>query len=66
MHRNERGGISYDKQDQCYRCAFQSGKEICPLLEALAAGVVYIADDGFSVKDCGFYERRKLEVVKPY
>ena len=58
------GSIHIEKTDQCYTCEHFRREVNCPLLEALALGVVEL-DGEMTVENCGFYERyeRHLKVV---
>ena len=59
------GSIHIEKTDQCYTCEHFRKTVNCPLLEALALGVVDLAGD-MTVENCGFFERyeRHLKVLK--
>ena len=58
------GSIHIEKSDQCYTCEHFRRGVSCPLLEALALGVVELTSE-ISVENCGFYKRfdRHLRVI---
>ncbi|HEY9745723.1 MAG TPA: hypothetical protein V6C99_05850 [Oculatellaceae cyanobacterium] len=58
------GHIHIEEDDQCYNCEYFVKGVMCPLLEALAAGVAHLEGDVL-VKNCGFYVefKRHLHVV---
>lgn len=57
--------VHIEEDDQCYTCEHFCKGVVCPLLEALAAGVAHL-DGDVLVKNCGFYIefKRSLKVVK--
>jgi len=57
--------VYIEDDDQCLTCENYSRGVACPLLEALASGVVYL-EDSLTVTNCGFYKefKRTLKVVK--
>lgn len=57
--------VHIEKTDQCYTCEFFAKGVQCPLLEALAVGVVELTGE-MTVQNCGFYSKfeRKLRVVE--
>lgn len=56
--------IHIEKTDQCYTCEHFMKSVQCPLLEALALGVVELTGD-VTVQNCSFYKeyKRHLRVV---
>jgi hypothetical protein len=60
------GSIHIEDDDQCYSCEYFLKGVTCPLLEALALGVVNL-DGDVQVKNCGFYKKfqRTLYLVDP-
>lgn len=58
--------VYIEDEDQCITCENYSRGVACPLIEALAQGVVFL-EDNMTVKNCGFYKefKRTLRVVKP-
>ncbi len=59
------GQVHIEEDDQCYTCEhFLKGVQ-CPLLEALAEGVVEL-DEDITVKNCGFYKQfhRHLRLIE--
>ncbi len=58
--------IHIEKTDQCYTCEYFMKSVMCPLLEALALGVVELNGD-MTVQNCSFYKQftRHLRVVEP-
>jgi hypothetical protein len=61
----EDGNLFIETQDQCYTCKHLKGKKLCPLIDAISAGVVALSDD-ICVNDCGLYAAtsRHLKIVK--
>ncbi|MBX2861454.1 MAG: hypothetical protein KTR14_09465 [Vampirovibrio sp.] len=59
------GTIHIEKDDQCFTCEHFAKGVSCPLLEAMAVGVVQLQQD-ITVKNCGFYKefKRHLSVVE--
>ncbi len=59
------GSIHIEEDDQCFSCKFYLKGVSCPLLEALALGVVELQSD-MTVQNCGFYEKfeRKLRLLE--
>jgi hypothetical protein len=57
--------IHIEKTDQCYTCEHFLKGVMCPLLEALALGVVELTGD-VNVQNCGFYKQfsRHLRVIE--
>ncbi len=57
--------IHIEKTDQCYTCEHFLKGVMCPLLEALALGVVELSED-VTVQNCGFYRQfaRHLRVIE--
>jgi hypothetical protein len=57
--------IHIEKTDQCYTCEHFIKNVTCPLLEALALGVVELTGD-MTVQNCSFYKRfsRHLRVIE--
>ena len=53
-----------EEEDQCYTCEHFLRGVRCPLLEALAFGVVTL-DSDMVVRNCGFYKvfKRRLQLV---
>jgi hypothetical protein len=60
------GSVHIEEDDQCYSCEYFLKGVQCPLLEALALGVVSL-DGDVQVKNCGFYKKfvRSLYLVDP-
>lgn len=58
------GSIHIEEDDQCYSCEYFLKGVSCPLLEALALGVVNLEGD-IMVRNCGFYKefKRNLTLV---
>lgn len=52
------GKVHIEEDDQCYSCQYVKQGTLCPLLEALAAGVAQLNSD-VMVKNCGFYVKFK-------
>ncbi|MBY0450061.1 MAG: hypothetical protein K2X01_05485 [Cyanobacteria bacterium] len=59
------GCIHIETEDQCYSCEYFVKGVSCPLLEALALGVVELNGE-IEVKNCGFYKefKRKLRLLE--
>jgi len=53
MYIDGEGLVTVDQADQCYRC--DNLKE-CPLAHALAEGMVLMAFEDITVKNCGLYQ----------
>lgn len=62
----DNGNIFIEEDDQCITCANMQKGVACPLLHALAQGVVFI-EDSLCVSNCGFYQKfeRHLRLVVP-
>ncbi|MBY0402722.1 MAG: hypothetical protein K2X66_02405 [Cyanobacteria bacterium] len=60
------GTIHIEEEDQCYSCEYFLKGVTCPLLEALALGVVNLEGDVL-VRNCGFFKqfKRTLHLVEP-
>lgn len=58
------GSVHVEKEDQCITCKNFTEGVACPLLQALAMGLVTL-DGTLYVTNCGFYEEfvRKLKLV---
>lgn len=58
------GSVHVEKDDQCMTCKNFAEGVACPLLQALAMGVVTL-DGTLYVTNCGFYEEfvRHLKLV---
>jgi hypothetical protein len=58
--------VHIEEDDQCYSCEYFMKGVVCPLLEALAQGVVELQGD-IVVRNCGFYVKfeRHLRLVDP-
>jgi hypothetical protein len=56
--------VHIEETDQCFTCTHFVRGVTCPLLEALATGVVILQDD-VGVQNCGFYQKhvRHLTVM---
>jgi hypothetical protein len=56
--------VHIEKTDQCYTCEFFMKGVVCPLLEALALGVVELTGE-VTVQNCSFYKefKRHLRVI---
>lgn len=59
------GSVHVEKEDQCMTCKNFAEGVACPLLQALAMGLVSL-EGTLYVQNCGFYEEfvRKLKLVK--
>ncbi len=59
------GCVHIENDDQCYSCKHYLKGVSCPLLEALALGVVTL-DSDIQVNNCGFYTKfeRRLKIVE--
>jgi hypothetical protein len=57
--------IHIEKSDQCYTCEHFMKGVMCPLLEALALGIVELNGE-MTVQNCGFYRQfsRHLRVIE--
>jgi uncharacterized membrane protein YqhA len=57
--------VHVEKEDQCMTCKNFAEGVACPLLQALAMGLVTL-DGTLYVVNCGFYEEfvRRLKLVK--
>lgn len=68
MYVDEKGVLHAEEDDQCYTCRYSEGKKPCPLVEALAYGLVSIATESedLTVSDCTFYKEKNkhLRIVK--
>jgi hypothetical protein len=62
----EEGSLYFEEEDQCMDCKHSRSGTICPLLEAIYAGVVYLREEGFAVKNCDFFQKfeNPLKLVK--
>ncbi len=62
----ENGNITIEDDDQCITCENLQKGIACPLVQALAEGVVFI-EDSLNVSNCGFYKKfeRHLRLVIP-
>ncbi|MGE0201222.1 MAG: hypothetical protein AB7P76_09660 [Candidatus Melainabacteria bacterium] len=60
------GQVHVEEDDQCFTCEHFLKGVACPLLEALAEGVVGLSED-ILVTNCGFYKqfKRHLTLVEP-
>ena len=60
------GSVHVEKEDQCMTCKNFAEGVACPLLQALAMGLVSL-DGTLYVRNCGFYEEfvRRLKLVAP-
>ena len=58
------GSVHVEKEDQCITCKNFAQGVACPLLQALAMGVVTL-EGTLYVTNCGFYEEfvRRLKLV---
>ena len=58
--------ICIEEDDKCIDCENLQKGIACPLLQALAQGVVFI-EDSLCVRNCGFYKKfeRHLKLVIP-
>lgn len=58
------GCVHIEEDDQCFTCEYYLKGVSCPLLEALAMGVVELQSE-ILVRNCGFYKKfeRHLKVV---
>ena len=59
------GNVHIEDDDQCFSCEYIHKSITCPLMEALAMGIVELDGQVF-VTNCGFYKKfeRHLRVVK--
>jgi len=59
------GSVHVEKEDQCMTCKNFAEGVACPLLQALAMGLVTL-EGTLYVTNCGFYEEfvRRLKLVK--
>lgn len=59
------GSVHVEKEDQCMTCKNFAEGVACPLLQALAMGLVTL-EGTLNVSNCGFYEEfvRRLKLVK--
>lgn len=59
------GCVHIEEDDQCFTCEYYLKGVSCPLLEALAMGVVELQSE-ILVRNCGFYQKfeRHLKVVE--
>lgn len=61
------GSVMIEDEDQCLTCEYFMKSVMCPLIEALAVGVVEMTDpdEGYMVRNCGFYVQfeRHLRLV---
>lgn len=53
--------IHIEKTDQCYTCEFFLTATVCPLLEALALGMVSLNGD-VHVTNCRFYREKAVHL----
>ncbi len=61
----DKGKVFIEDDDQCMNCKNYANGVDCPLLTALALGVVYL-EDTLTVTNCGFFQKfeRSLHLVK--
>lgn len=61
----DKGKVFIEDDDQCMNCKNYANGMACPLLTALALGVVYL-EDTLTVTNCGFFQKfeRSLHLVK--
>lgn len=61
----DKGKVFIEDDDQCMNCKNYANGMACPLLTALALGVVYL-EDTLTVTNCGFFHKfeRSLHLVK--
>lgn len=52
----ENNNLIIEDDDQCITCSKLNKGVACPLIQALAQGVVFI-EDSLNVSNCGFYEK---------
>lgn len=62
----DKGQVHIEEDDQCITCENFTRGIACPLLHALALGVVSF-EDSLTVSNCGFYKKfeRHLKLVLP-
>lgn len=62
----EDGYVHIEEDDECISCENLQKSKACPLVMAIAQGVVFI-DDSLNVVNCGFYKKfeRHLKLVVP-
>lgn len=54
--------VCAERTDQCYRCKHIQN---CPLVHAIAEGMVLLAFEDIKVKNCGLYDGpQRFKVVK--
>jgi hypothetical protein len=58
--------VKIEDEDQCITCDHFNKGVACPLMYALGAGVVCLAEDTVIVQNCGFYKEfvRSLRLIK--
>jgi hypothetical protein len=62
MYLDGEGLVTVDPVDQCYRCEHLQD---CPLVHAVSEGMVSLAFEDITVKNCGLYQGpQPLKVVK--
>ena len=61
----ENGSVHVEEDDQCINCKNFTQGVACPLLQALAMGLV-VLDGSMVVTNCGFFQEhvRHLKIVK--
>jgi hypothetical protein len=59
------GNVHIENEDQCFSCEYIHRSITCPLMEALAMGIVELEGQVY-VTNCGFYKKfeRHLRIVK--
>lgn len=65
MYVDNKEQVQIEQDDQCYSCKHFSKEVSCPLLEALALGVVILVHDT-QVQNCSFFKDKHnhLRIVK--
>ena len=64
MYIDSDGNVHIEEDDECITCENLQKGIACPLIQAIAQGVVFI-EDSLNVTNCGFYKKfeRHLKLV---
>ena len=64
MYIDEDGSVHIEEDDECITCENLQKGIACPLIQAIAQGVVFI-EDSLYVTNCGFYKKfeRHLKLI---
>ena len=64
MYIDSDGNVHIEEDDECRTCENLQKGIACPLIQAIAQGVVFI-EDSLNVTNCGFYKKfeRHLKLV---